>query len=216
MSGPRSLPARQLGQRRAVALEIAGHYLGMRIATAEVESILSSYVGRCSPPFPEREVRSLVRDLARRDRAKAAAGSETEHPSSHSDADGPIIVRLSDVRPEPVTWLWRDRIPRGKLTLVIGEPGDGKTWVLCDINARLSQGRAWPDGTAGVSGESVTLTAEDGLADTIRPRIDRQGGDAARCHVLRAIREGAARSARSPSSRTWSSSSARSPPRRPC
>lgn len=76
--GPRPTPdewAQRLagapeGQRRAVALAIAGHYLGLRIAPEEVETILAGYAARCSPPFPDREARGLVRDLARRDRAK--------------------------------------------------------------------------------------------------------------------------------------------------
>jgi len=58
------------GQRRSVALEIAGHYLGLRLAREEVEQILLNYARQCAPPFPEREARELVRDLARRDRRK--------------------------------------------------------------------------------------------------------------------------------------------------
>lgn len=62
-----------VGQRRVVALQIAGHYLGLRIAPEEVTSILAGYASRCTPPFPESEARALVRDLARRDRARASA-----------------------------------------------------------------------------------------------------------------------------------------------
>jgi Bifunctional DNA primase/polymerase, N-terminal/Protein of unknown function (DUF3987) len=58
------------GQRRAVALQIAGHYLGLRIPPEEVTSILVGYAAQCVPPFSEREARELVRDLARRDQAK--------------------------------------------------------------------------------------------------------------------------------------------------
>ncbi len=63
------------GQRRAVALEIAGHYLGLLgpARESEVAGILCSYARACAPPFPEGEARALVRDLARRDRVKPPA-----------------------------------------------------------------------------------------------------------------------------------------------
>ena len=54
--------------------------------------------------------------------------------------------RLSDVEPEDVTWLWQDRIPFGKLTLICGDPGLGKSFVTLDCAARFSRGLPWPDG----------------------------------------------------------------------
>jgi putative DNA primase/helicase len=99
-----------------------------------------------------------------------------------------MLVQLSTVKPESVEWIWPARIPLGKLSLVIGEPGDGKTMNVCDIAARVTRGLAWPDGAAGVSGDAIILTAEDGLADTLRPRIDRQGGDSTRVWVLQGMR----------------------------
>jgi len=102
--------------------------------------------------------------------------------------NGPVITCLADVEPETVSWLWPARVPFGKLTLLIGDPGLGKSTVTTDMAARLSTKTAWPDGGAGVDGSTLVLTAEDGLADTWRPRADRQGGDVRRIHVLRAVR----------------------------
>lgn len=105
-----------------------------------------------------------------------------------------VLRRLSEVTPEAVTWLWYPRIPRGKLTLLDGDPGLGKTTLLFDIAARVSRGRALPEATearppAGV----VILSAEDGLADTIRPRLEAAGADLARVVALTDIEEGGER-----------------------
>ena len=97
---------------------------------------------------------------------------------------GPVLVRLQDVTSRPVSWLWDGRIPRGKLTLLVGDPGLGKSFMTMDFAARTSRGAEWPDGTPGQLGDTVILTAEDGLADTVRPRADVQGGDPRRIHVL--------------------------------
>jgi hypothetical protein len=99
----------------------------------------------------------------------------------------PVLVRLSDVQPEPVAWIWPGRLARGKLTILAGDPGLGKSYLTHDVIARLSTGASWPDGATAPLGRALLLSAEDGLADTIRPRIDRPGGDAARVDVLVAV-----------------------------
>lgn len=88
---------------------------------------------------------------------------------------------LSDVAPERVSWLWLGRIPRGKLTLVVGDPGVGKSHLTLDIAARVTHHGRWPDGAPIEDpGSVVLLSAEDGLADTIRPRLDAAGADVTR------------------------------------
>lgn len=92
----------------------------------------------------------------------------------------PIGVRMSDVKPEPVTWLWPSRIPLGKFTLLDGDPGLGKTLVALDLAARVSCGLPMPDGAQTAPAGVVILTAEDGLGDTIRPRLEAAGADLSR------------------------------------
>jgi putative DNA primase/helicase len=118
------------------------------------------------------------------------AAPAKEHAAAPSIAGKPtpVLVRLDTIAPEPVEWLWPGRIARGKLTLIVGDPGTGKSTVTADVAARSSKNRAWPDGSPGADASVLWLTAEDGLADTVRPRIDRQDGDARRIHILRAIR----------------------------
>lgn len=103
----------------------------------------------------------------------------------------PVIVRLADVRQESVRWLWQDRLASGKITLLVGDPGLGKSWITLDIAARVSRGADWPDGFPGGAPQNVLLlSAEDGLADTIRPRLDLLRADASRIHALTALRNG--------------------------
>jgi hypothetical protein len=90
----------------------------------------------------------------------------------------PVGVILSDVQCESVEWLWESRIPRGKMTLLEGDPDEGKSTVAFDLAARVSTGAAMPLDTrmmkpAGV----VILSAEDALGDTIRPRLEAAGAD---------------------------------------
>lgn len=94
---------------------------------------------------------------------------------------------LSEVEKEDVVWLWESRIPRGKITILDGDPGLGKSAVTTDLAARVSVGRPFPDGTDCPEGGVVLMNAEDGLADTIRPRLDAAGGDPSRVLALAEI-----------------------------
>ena len=96
-----------------------------------------------------------------------------------------VITRLSDVRPRPVEWLWPGRLPAGKLVVVDGDPGDGKSTMLTDIAARLTIGAEFPDGHRPYGPRSVVLlSAEDAADDTIRPRLDAAGADPSRVVIF--------------------------------
>ena len=101
----------------------------------------------------------------------------------------PEIVRLSDVQPESVEWLWPGRIAIGKLTLIAGNPGLGKSLVTLDIAARITRGAAWPDNQwePQTAGGVVLLSAEDDLGDTIRPRLDSHLADVSKIVALQSI-----------------------------
>ncbi|MEN1706345.1 MAG: AAA family ATPase [Planctomycetota bacterium] len=88
---------------------------------------------------------------------------------------------LADVEPEPVRWLWPGYIASGKLTILAGDPGGGKSWVMLDVAARLSRGDAMPDGTGGGSlVGTLFISYDDGVGDTLRVRCLGLGADSRR------------------------------------
>ena len=112
-------------------------------------------------------------------------------PWMHVSTNGahPILVRLADVEPESVSWVWKDRVAVGKIALVIGNPGGGKTYLTSgDIAARVTRGLAWPDGGIAPKGAVILLTSEDGVADTLVPRLQKLGGDTTQAFMLRGVR----------------------------
>jgi putative DNA primase/helicase len=97
----------------------------------------------------------------------------------------PKSIRLSEVEPEPVNWLWPNYFPISKINLISGDPGAGKTWFCLDLAARLSRGRKWPDGSHGsIKGNSLILSCEDGAADTFRPRLNILKADPSKIFLL--------------------------------
>lgn len=97
-----------------------------------------------------------------------------------------VVVRLSEVKPESVRWLWRGRFPLGRLSEVSGDPGLGKSTLLYDLAARVTRGDVMPDGSPGVGPAGVLiLSAEDDLASVIRPRLEAAGADLDRVGVPR-------------------------------
>ena len=100
--------------------------------------------------------------------------------------DTPAVISrcLADIEPVPIQWFWEDRFALGKLSLVAGVPGLGKSQLMCAMAAAASTGGRWPDGTAAPQGSVIFITCEDDAADTIRPRLDAAGADVKRVHLL--------------------------------
>jgi RecA-family ATPase len=106
------------------------------------------------------------------------------------------ITTLADVEAELIEWLWKGRLPLGKLVVFDGDPELGKSTLALTFGAVITteyetedgmMGGVWPDGTrCEYSGDVIILSAEDGLADTVRPRLDAAGGNPAKVHSLEA------------------------------
>ncbi len=87
----------------------------------------------------------------------------------------------SNVRQRKVDWLWYPYIPYGKLTVLQGDPGDGKSTFILQIAALLSKGFQMPDGYQVEESQSIIYQcSEDDLADTVKPRLIAAGADCAR------------------------------------
>jgi hypothetical protein len=88
------------------------------------------------------------------------------------------LVRLSGVSSASVEWLWQPYLARGKLAILDGDPGTGKSFLTVDLAARLSRGGPLPDGSVLARRHAtLLLNAEDDLADTVRPRLVAAGAD---------------------------------------
>lgn len=97
------------------------------------------------------------------------------------------VVRLDTVRAEPIQWLWPNRFPLGKLSLVAGVQGKGKSFLTLDMAARLTTGTPWPDsdGRALPVSNVLLLAAEDNANDTICPRLDALKANSARVVLIK-------------------------------
>lgn len=102
-----------------------------------------------------------------------------------------ITCRASDVTPEKIEWIWPGRIACGKHTTIAGDPGTGKSQVMISIIAAVTTGGKLPcsEGYAPL-GSVIILAAEDGVADTIVPRLLAAGANVERVHIVTAVRVG--------------------------
>ena len=91
------------------------------------------------------------------------------------------FVKASDVEPEQVEWLWKGRIARGKITILEGDPGTGKTTLALSLAACISNGDPLPGEQDGGRPRTVIVfSGEDDIGDTLRPRLDAAGADCSR------------------------------------
>jgi hypothetical protein len=98
-------------------------------------------------------------------------------------------VRASDVAAERIEWIWPGRIARGKHTLIAGDPGTGKSQAMISIVAAVTTAGEWPCGEGRAPlGSVIILQAEDGVADTVIPRLMAAGADLTRVHIIKATR----------------------------
>jgi AAA domain len=96
-------------------------------------------------------------------------------------------VILSDVETQQIDWLWQRRIPLGKITILDGDPGMGKSLIAITIAACVSTGGPMPDGTPGRQGDIILIAPEDSPEDTIKPRVEAVGGDPSRVLLLNTV-----------------------------
>lgn len=102
-----------------------------------------------------------------------------------STAEETVSYRASAVKTRPVRWGWQGYLPAGKLSIVEGDPGDGKSILTVDLAARWSTGAPMPDGSNGFGPYPVILvSAEDDMADTIVPRLIAAGADLANVELF--------------------------------
>lgn len=99
------------------------------------------------------------------------------------------LIRASDIAPAAVEWLWRGWLAAGKLHVLGGAPGTGKTTLSLALAATVTTGGRWPDGTRADPGNVVMWSGEDDPADTLIPRLMLAGADMTRVFFVAGVRE---------------------------
>lgn len=147
------------GERNNALTSMAG---AMRKVGFDIRSIYPALLeynrSHCSPPLLEEEIKTITNSVCR---------YATENITRSI-----IGVQMSDVKPETIHWLWGMRIPLGKLTLIEGDGGLGKSYLTLYIAAKISTGEMMSEPR-----KVVLMSAEDGLSDTIRPRLTAMGAN---------------------------------------
>ena len=98
--------------------------------------------------------------------------------------DSVKIIRMSDVELTPVDWLWKPYLPFGKLSVLQGNPGEGKTYFAMHLAAACTNGKLLPNMERIEPFNVIYQTAEDGLGDTVKPRLIEAGADLDRVLVI--------------------------------
>lgn len=116
------------------------------------------------------------------------SNGEAPHKNGADNFEGVLYRRVSEIEPRAINWLWPNRIPRGKLSIIVGNPGLGKSQICASLAAIVSTGGLWPvDRTPAEKGKVIILSAEDDEADTIRPRLEAAGAALENVYILQAI-----------------------------
>jgi len=172
------------GQRYANVRDFSASRWAQGLKLDEIWQLVKAEVAPLfTQPKPEPELRADF-DRAMKDIDKRL-GPQPKKGMTQADAVAAMqdieVRRLSDIAVEAVTWLWHRFLPVGSVTLLDGNPGEGKSTVVADLIARITVGGSWPDGTdVGAPGDVLYITKEDDPATQVRPRIEAAGGDSGR------------------------------------
>jgi putative DNA primase/helicase len=108
------------------------------------------------------------------------------------------LIKASDLEPEAITWLWPGWLAAGKMHILAGAPGTGKTTIALSLAATLTSGGRWPDGTLAEPGNVAIWSGEDDPRDTLVPRLLLMGADLSRVFFIGDILENGERRAFDP------------------
>lgn len=117
-------------------------------------------------------------------------GQARENATQSDFASAVKLVRGCDLKPEAVHWLWNGWLAAGKMHILGGAPGTGKTTISMALAATITSGGRWPDGTRTQVGNVVIWSGEDDPADTLVPRLALSGADLSRVYFISEVSDG--------------------------
>jgi len=187
---------------------VHGFGLGSNVALRLLEDY---YNPKCNPHWSERELIHKIEDAANKPHNKPfgylrdssspiltnkglsimTVPNNSQEITNNQTTNSELTNRsrahvkcFAEIKSTKIEWLWPGRIALGKLTVIAGPPGLGKSFLTCDLAARVSTGLLLPDSNHFVCGDVLMLNAEDDPADTIRPRLDAAGADVRRIRFM--------------------------------
>lgn len=171
------------GQRNSALASLAGGMRWRGMAQTAIEAaLLESNRTQCQPPLADDEVRRIASSIG-----KYPPAPIVSKPSNNGNKEAKIeslpVRCVANVEAVEIRWLWYPYIPFGKVTLIEGDPGEGKSHLALAIATGVSLGNGIPGQCELALGEVLIASAEDGIADTIRPRLDRMGARIDRIHA---------------------------------
>jgi hypothetical protein len=155
--------------------------IGVGLAPSEVKATIAS--GLSSGMASPRKAPETIPAKHQYDRTIPQKKASPKNPSVN-------LVTASQIKPEPVSWIWVGYIAQGKVHIIAGPPGHGKTTLLLGLLAILTIGGRWPDDTWAEACDVAIWSGEDDPADTLIPRLLACGADLKRVHIVRGVTEG--------------------------
>lgn len=101
-----------------------------------------------------------------------------------SNTDEVVLINAADIEPVAIDWLWQGWLAMGKLHILAGMPGQGKTSLALSIAAIVSSGSCWPDGSNRRAGNVLIWSGEDDVKDTLLPRLMACGANRSNCYFI--------------------------------
>lgn len=175
-AGSQSKETIPAGIRNKTLTRYAGAMRRVGMTSVEILASLLAVNQRCVPPLPEAEIEEIALGVCRYD------------PVVHDELD---LTCFGDVTPQNVEYLWNPYIPSGKLSILEGDPGAGKTFIALAVAAAVTRGLPLPHCREGGSRgprNVVYLSCEDGLADSLVPRAMVAGADCSRIFAVEGVR----------------------------
>ena len=122
--------------------------------------------------------------MKRASRVEASGSTQSNKPMPAPSPCSVELIRGDSITPEPISWLWDGWLAGGKLHVIAGAPGTGKTTLALGLAAALTVGGRWPDGTQAITGEVLIWSGEDSPKDTLVPRLYACGANLSRVHFI--------------------------------
>lgn len=165
------------GSRNQTLTSVAGSLRHRGMSESTIHEILHVVNSKeCEVPLSDDEVRGVAKSVGRYDPGQSGRS--------------PVVINLEDVKRESVEWLWQNRIPSNKVSIIEGDPDVGKSFLTLQIACNVTLGKPLPGDQGDYEPAKVLLlTAEDGVADTIKPRLEDMGADVKRVRQLAGVKD---------------------------